>query len=68
MLSWDSHSLDVSESGLRVLELKALDVVELQDVLGEEVILVSEDGVILGWNVLSVMGNKGSSQARMKHW
>ena len=56
MLSWDSHSLDVSESGLRVLELKALDVVELQDVLGEEVVLVSEDGVILGWDVLSVTG------------
>ena len=50
-LLWDFGALDIGESGLEVL-----DVRELEDVLGKEVLVISEDRVIQGWDAALVTG------------
>ena len=56
MLSWDPGTLAISESGQEALRFEALDVGEFKDVLGKEALVICEDGIILGWDEVSVTG------------
>ena len=56
MLSWDPGTLAISESGQEALRFEVLDVGEFKDVLGKEALVICEDGIILGWDEVSVTG------------